>query len=58
MYSRFKRLLELLGLRSCDHVCGDFPMEDPPDAFVREPRCPSPMAPSGAIALDLPDLNQ
>jgi hypothetical protein len=56
--SRFKRLLEFLGLRSCEHVCGDFPLEDPPDAFVREPRRPSPMAPGGTIALDLPDVKQ
>jgi hypothetical protein len=48
--------LEFIGLRSCEHVCGDFPLEDPPDALVREPRRPRPFAPGGAVALELPDL--
>ena len=54
--SRFKRLLEFLGFRSCEQLCGDFLLEDPPDSFVREPRRPRPIAPGGAVALDLPDL--
>ena len=50
-----RRLVERLRFRRALRRCGDFLLEDPPpDAFVREPRRPRPLAPGGAIALELP----
>jgi hypothetical protein len=47
-------LIRLVGWRQ--KRCGDFFLEEPPppDSFVREPRRPTPQAPGGSIALDLP----
>jgi hypothetical protein len=54
----FKRLLEVVRFRRTLRRCGDFLLEDPPpDAYVREPRRPRPIAPGGSVALELPDLD-
>jgi hypothetical protein len=54
----FRRVLAFLGFRFHQKLCGDLPFnERPPDAFVREPRRPRPIAPGGAVALELPDLD-
>jgi hypothetical protein len=54
--SRFSRLLEFLGFGSCEHVYGDFLLDDhPPDApsgSVVPGR-----APGGAVTLQLPDVD-
>jgi hypothetical protein len=52
------RILATLRFRRSLRRCGDFLLEDPPpDSFVREPLRPRPLAPGGAIALELPDLD-
>ena len=46
--------MRLVGLRRDPwRVCADW-YEEPPDAFVREPRHPRPFQPGGAIMLELP----
>jgi hypothetical protein len=49
------RVLRLLGLRRRPPEHTLWPGEDGPGAGVREPRRPRPLAPAGAVALDLPD---
>jgi hypothetical protein len=55
LLGRFARILRFKwSLRRC----GDFLLEDPPpDSFVRERLRPRPLAPGGAIALDLPEFD-
>jgi hypothetical protein len=44
----------LIGLRREPRsLCGDW-NEEPPDAFVREPRRPRPFGPAGVMTLELP----
>jgi hypothetical protein len=51
-------MFEVLRFRRTLRRCGDFLLEDPPpDANVREPRRPRPIAPGGSVALELPDLD-
>jgi hypothetical protein len=48
------RMQRLIGLRREPRsLCGDW-NEEPPDAFVREPRRPRPFGPAGVMTLELP----
>jgi hypothetical protein len=49
------RITRWLGLRRDDWIPYGDSFEEPPDAFVREPRRPRPAAPAGTIMLELPD---
>jgi hypothetical protein len=52
------RVIAGLRFRRSLRRCGDFLLEDPPpDSFVRQPLRPRPLAPGGAIALDLPEFD-
>ena len=52
------RLRARLRFRLSLRRCGDFLLEDPPPgSFVREPLRPRPLAPGGAIALELPEFD-
>jgi hypothetical protein len=54
---RFRRLLRFLRPEQ-ERRCGDWwADEQPPDAFVREPRGPKPSSPSGTVTLDLPEID-
>jgi hypothetical protein len=49
------RVLRLLGFRRRPPERTPWPSGDDPGAGVREPRRPRPLAPAGAVELDLPD---
>jgi hypothetical protein len=51
-----RRFMDVFRFRRELRRCGDFLLEDPPQASgVREPRRPRPHAPGGVIALELPE---
>lgn len=51
-----RRVIDVFRFRRALRRCGDFLLEDPPQALgVREPRRPRPKAPGGVIALELPE---
>jgi hypothetical protein len=53
----FARVRRFLGFRRCDVGVPSDWFEEPPDAYVREPRRPRPSRPGGVVMLELPDAD-